>query len=153
MDTPIELSGAESITLHLPAQFRYLALARDAALEACQRLQFPEFDCYKVEMAVDEACTHIIEHGYHGEVPPEEELDHPGLTVVFAPHTDHLLIEITDRGDGFDFDTRQETSPDEYVVDGDEQGLGLYIIKRFVDHVEYQQDPQHGNRLRLTKHR
>ena len=122
-------------------------------MEACQRLRFTEFDSYRVEMAVDEACTNIIEYGYHGEVPAGQEIDHPGVVVVYSTYSDHLVIEITDHGDGFDFDEKLALDPAHYLIDDDEPGLGIYIIKRFVDSVDYHRDPLAGNRLRLTKNR
>ena len=153
MDTEFQTVDPQHIALHLPAQLRYLAVIRDAALEVCHRLAMSEFDGYKIEMAVDEACTHVIEHSYHGEPPPDQALDHPGLTVEFFEHPDRLVIDVTDYGDGFAADGMDGERPD--PADGGmyEPSLGIYIIRQFVDEVDYRPDPGQGNRLRLTKAR
>jgi serine/threonine-protein kinase RsbW len=151
VETPNDTTKTGSISLHLPAQFRYLAIARDAAMEACRRLRFAEFDCYKVEMAVDEVCTNIIEHSYGGEAPAGQELEHPGFVVEFFSFPDRLVVEVADQGDGFEFDSHRSLNPADYLANNSERGLGMYIIERFVDKVEYERNPQRGNRLRLTK--
>lgn len=153
MSTSIESPGTGSISLHVPAQFRYLAIVRDAAMEICKRMQFAEFDCYKVEMAVDEACTNIIEHGYKGEVPAGLEEDHPGLTVNFMAHPDRLVVEITDHSDGLALPGLGDGGSAIVPSDTDDDQLGMYIIQRFVDTADYRRDPKLGNQLRLTKNR
>ena len=122
-------------------------------MEVCLHLGMSEFACYQVEMAVDEACTNIIDYSYLGESAVGEEIEDPGLIVRAFEHKDRLVFEVVDWGAGFDFDHHPVENLENYLQTNDEPGLGMYIINQFFDHVEYWRDPKNGNRMRLTKHR
>ena len=62
-----------------------------------------------------------------------------------------MVVEIYDRGSGFDVDKQRPISPDEYVAAQRERGLGLFIIQKFVDDLQYERGGSAGNCLRLTK--
>ena len=83
-------ADSAAVSYHIPCQYRYLALIRDATLELGERLGLSDFDTYQLEMAVDEACTNIIEHGYGGERPPES--DDPGIYVVFIEQERKIIV-------------------------------------------------------------
>ena len=142
-------ADSAAVSYHIPCQYRYLALIRDATLELGERLGLSDFDTYQLEMAVDEACTNIIEHGYGGERPPES--DDPGIYVVFIEQERKITVEITDRGAEFDFGDHDVQSPKDFLTNQSERGLGMFIISAFVDEVTYHRDEQRGNVLRLTK--
>jgi anti-sigma regulatory factor (Ser/Thr protein kinase) len=148
---PPSSAHSASVSLHFPCEFRYLAVIRETALEVCSRVGMSEFDCYQVEMAVDEAVTNIIEHSYGGEAPPTTEQGKRGYIVVFMEHEDGVVIDIFDHGKGFDFDNHPIADPQEYLAQGNERGLGMFIISQFVDEIDYQRGTEQGNRLRLTK--
>ena len=140
-----------AVALHLPCGFRYLSLVRDAALEVSGEMGFDDFTAGQVEMAVDEACTNAIEHSYGGECQPEEEEKHPGLLIRFFRLCDGVVVEITDYGQGFDYQTDRIIHPEDYLSNRNERGLGLYIISQFVDQVHYDRGGASGNTMRLTK--
>ena len=81
----------------------------------------------------------------------EMEPRHPGLRLNLIQYGDRVVVEMLDRGKGFDFNERQVVEPDQYIEDERERGLGMYIIKRFVDEAEYETGTEVGNCLRLTK--
>ena len=147
-----DTTESEPLSLHVPSQYRYLALVRDAVMEVCVRAGMSEFTCYQIEMAVDEACANIIEHSYQGESAPGSEQDDPGFLVEIHEQNDRLVFELLDWGKGFEFDEHPAQNLETYLANQDERGLGVYIISRFVDEVEYRRDAENGNRLLLTKH-
>ena len=122
-------------------------------MEICIHVGMSEFACYQVEMAIDEACTSIIDYSYLGESAAGEEIEDPGLLVKAFEHKDRLEFEVVDWGQGFDFDEHPVQNLENYLETNNDRGLGLYVINRFFDNVEYRRDPKNGNRLRLTKHR
>lgn len=75
---------------------QYESLAQIAALirQATQELGLSSLDAYTVEMAVDEACTNIIEHAYGGEGLGEIELE-------YKIEADSLIITLRDHGKPF----------------------------------------------------
>lgn len=139
------------VTLHVPCRYSYLRVVRQAVLDLCARAGMSEFKAAQLEMAVDESCSNIIEHGYGGEVDFEGDPRHPGLRLNLIQYTDRVVVEILDRGKAFDFDQQEVVEPTEYLEGERERGLGMYIIKRFVDKAEYEPNTEAGNCLRLTK--
>lgn len=141
------------LSLQIPAALRYLALVRAATMELCEQIEMPPFKTAQLEMAVDEACANTIEHSYGGDCAPEEECTHPGVGLLFFEAPDGLLVEIHDFGVGFDAEGTDLVTPQEYLANQNERGLGLYIIRTFVDRMEYVRSAGQGNTMRLTKRR
>ncbi len=139
------------VTLHVPCRFSYLRIIRQAVLDLCARAGMSEFKTAQMEMATDEACANIIEHSYGGETAPENEPKHPGLGINLTQGSDRIVVEIIDRGRGFDFNEQQVIEPEDYVEGQNVRGLGMYIIKRFVEEATYERATASGNILRLTK--
>jgi anti-sigma regulatory factor (Ser/Thr protein kinase) len=117
-------------------------------------MEFVEKACYvsiinkKVtfafKLAVDEACTNIIDHGY-------ENLK-PGLIdLTFQTKHDEAILSIHD--DGRSFDPKQSVDVATNVDFEDRQvgGLGLVLIKKMADKIQYNSDPEKGNELILSK--
>lgn len=154
MGDPAQQPGASDpndLSLHVPGSYRYLALVRDAAVELAQQQGFNVFDASQFEMAIDEACTNVIEHSYGGECSLESEPDHPGICIRFIPMKNGIAVEISDYGAGFDFQQDRIVDAKDYIANGSERGLGLYIISQFVDDVRYEHGSGSGNTMRLTK--
>jgi serine/threonine-protein kinase RsbW len=147
-DKPIE----GFVTLHLPCRYSYLRMIRQSVIDMSARAGMSEFKSAQLEMAVDEACANVIEHSYGGEANAMNNPNHPGLRINLMQTSDHIIIEIFDRGQGFDFDSQKVVEPEDYVSTERQRGLGMYIIRKFVDEVTYEQGTSSGNCLRLMKH-
>ena len=97
----------------------------------------------KVQMAVDEASTNVINYAYSGSVGP--------LTIGLEVVEKEIFITIRDKGKQFD---PTEVPPPDLNPDVDQRkigGLGIYFIKKLMDGVSYSFDSQEGNRLTLKK--
>ncbi len=139
------------VTLHIPSQFGYLRVLRQSILDTSVRAGLSEFDAAQLEMAVDEACANIIEHSY-GSTRANKSGADGGIHVNLFQEKERVVVEIFDHGKGFDFDAHKEIDPETYLDEGNERGLGMFIIRRFVDEVTYERATPSGNRLRLVKH-
>ena len=137
-----------SITIDVPVDFSALESVRREVVDQAQVAGLSEAKSAELEMAVDEACTNIIEHSYAGTKPPHPP---PGLQLRISRYADRVEVEIFDGGIGFDFHQHPVVSPDQYVARRNQRGLGMYIITRFVDDCQYQRGTRVGNCLRLTK--
>jgi serine/threonine-protein kinase RsbW len=145
------LSVEGFVTLHLPCRFSYLRMIRQSVTDVSARAGLSEFQTAQLEMAVDEACANVIEHSYGGESGAVSNPEHPGLRINLMQCRDRVVVEIFDRGAGFEFDAQRVVPPDEYLDHQRQRGLGMYIIQRFVDDVQYERGTSSGNCLRLTK--
>jgi len=139
------------VTLHLPCRYSYLRMIRKSVIDMSARAGLSEFKAAQLEMAVDEACANVIEHSYGGEASAAGNPNHPGLRINLMQCKDRIVVEIFDRGAGFDFDAHRVVEPDQYLESERQRGLGMYIIRRFVDDVTYERATSSGNCLRLTK--
>ena len=98
---------------------------------------------YKIQLAIDEACTNVIKHAYRGEIGPVRlEMELIG---------DNLVISLIDRGVPFDPDIVPPPDLDADLEARKIGGLGIYFVKKIMDKVSYSFDSQTGNRLTMTK--
>lgn len=98
---------------------------------------------YELQLAVDEACTNIITHGY-ADMNPGSII----LEIKFEPK--NIVITLTDFG--HPFEPIETPAPDLEAVMRDEptSGFGLFIIYQTMDEVSYRTSA-FGNQLILTK--
>jgi serine/threonine-protein kinase RsbW len=131
--------GSRTVRLTIPAKAEYITLVRLAlsGLSGLRRLS--EEALGDMKLAVTEACTNSVRHGYNnGEGTVE---------VVYELRPDRLVVEVADDGPGFD------ASGDRPLRDGlAEGGLGIAIIQAVSDEFEAgKQADGSGSRLRFVK--
>lgn len=140
------------VTLSIPTEYRYLRMVRHSLTDLCVHAGLSEFKSAELEMAVDEACSRIIEHlTRKGSVKGTSI--HDGLRINLIQQGDQVIVEIFDHGPELDFLAEESANPETFAKnpDGGSQGLGIYVIKKFVDEVTHEKDAQSGNVLRLIK--
>jgi len=99
---------------------------------------------YAVEMAVDEACTNIIEHAYGGEGRGDIEC-------TCQVSSDGLTVRLRDYGRPFDPSSVPEPDINAGLDERREGGLGLYLIRKLMDEVRFEFTPDSGNVLTMVK--
>lgn len=132
----------ESLTV--PATLDSLALISAFITGATQRAGLDEHTAWQIELAVDEAATNIIQHGYDADSPGTIEL-------AWRIQGNELVVTLRDYGRRFNPDNVPPpdlTSPLEERQAG---GLGLYLMSRLMDRVQFDFDDQHGNLLTMVK--
>jgi serine/threonine-protein kinase RsbW len=97
--------------------------------EAAQDAGFDEMESYACELAVCEACENIILHGYGDDSTGEIE-----VSVQTEP--DNITIELWDDAPPFD-PANCTTKPTRAIENPPVGGLGLVIIHKVMDDVEY----------------
>lgn len=97
------------------------------------------------QLAVDEACTNIIEHGYGGE-------DRGGIEIACAAGEGELVITIRDEARPFDPEAVPEPTLNAPLEEMQIGGLGLYFMRQVMDAVEFAHEDG-ANRLVLVKRR
>ncbi|KFZ39444.1 MULTISPECIES: anti-sigma B factor RsbW [Thermoactinomyces] len=140
-DKPLDL-----VNLMIPAKPDYVGIARLTVSGIANRMGFSYDDIEDLKLAVSEACTNAVDHAYCGG---EGEIE---VTCNIFPN--RIQIEVIDRGNSFDLDEVQKrTGP--IKMSGSmngirERGLGLYLIKSLMDHVDIKGD--NGVIVRMTKY-
>lgn len=106
-------------------------------------LQLPASITMSINLAIEEAVTNIIRYGY----PPNLKSE---ITLRTSVAPGMLVTRIIDEGTSFD-PTEKETSDNVQSLDQQlTKGLGLFLIRRTMDKVEYHSVDNH-NELTLTK--
>jgi serine/threonine-protein kinase RsbW len=99
--------------------------------------------CYDLKLAVEEACTNVIVHGYAGM--------NPG-SIVLALELGLEQVRVTLTDFGHPFEPYEPAAPD--VVAGLDEGLshgfGLYFIYQTMDQIGYE-TAEDGNHLTFVK--
>ena len=106
-------------------------------------LHLPASITMSINLAIEEAVTNIIRYGY----PPNKEREIILRTSV-APGM--LTTRIIDDGISFDPTEKEATASTQSLDQQLTQGLGLFLIRRTMDKVEYHSTNNH-NELILTK--
>lgn len=159
---------AIELEIRCPVQPRVLGLIRNFATVVAGQMGFSEEEVGQIEMAVDEACANVVRHAYkHLGISSDEEdsrREAPPLPqntdgeegcilkVRVALGSDALRFQIMDNGIGMNRRPAGVGSVEEYLERGARGGLGVYIIKNFMDEVEYEFPPGRGTVLTMTKY-
>jgi len=132
----------KSIRVSVPSDPAYLGIVR-ALVECVARLAgFAEPEVSHVVVALDEACTNIIRHQYEGR--RDERIDIEALLDLEAGRVQFVLRDYGPVRDPKHFRGRD-------LADVRPGGLGLHIIRKVMDEVEYSAAPGGGMLLKLCK--
>ncbi len=141
------MEAVDHIEMRILSQPRYCCVVRAAVESIAAKLGMPEQKRHRLALAVDEAITNAIRHGYH------EQPDQP-IWIRMTPYGDNgtagLQIVIEDRSVGVDIDQIKDR-----VVGRDQEsevtpgGLGVHIIHQAADEVRFEKRTD-GDGLRLT---
>jgi len=138
------LSEQFDVDIRILSQPRYLCVVRAAVNAAIERYGFDEAACAQFMLAVDEAVTNVIRHGYDGaedrpiwvRLRPVDADGRDGFTIVIEDEARHVEPEIIRGRD---------------LADVRPGGLGVHIIRQVMDGVEYTKRPEGGMRLTMSK--
>jgi anti-anti-sigma factor len=130
--------------LTVSAEEGQLGRVRDFIVNVCEEAGFSTREISNTKLAVDEACTNIIKHAY------SDRREGGDITVVAEIESGRIKIHLKDRGKHFDFSAVKDPDLDQYVETGKKGGLGVFLINRLMDGVEYRASGG-GNELILTK--
>ena len=99
---------------------------------------------YDIQLAVDEACTNIVTHGY-------AELDPGSIILDLEVEPGRLTVTLTDFGHSFEPSSAPIPDVDAPIEERALGGFGLFFIQQSVDVVDYQVT-EDGNKMILTKY-
>ncbi len=134
----------DTSVLTIPNDTFYLPIVGAYVTTEAAQLGFQEADIGDVRLAVDEACTHIIETAFE---PGEEQ----AFTISCQRDPSGLKITIADQG--LPFDSHAIPDYDAHGgLDRELSGLPFYLIQRAMDKVRFVNKGRQGKELRLTKY-
>ena len=138
--------------LHTPGHGSYLAYIRTLVGDLARKVGFPEDDVAKIEMAVDEACSNVVEHAYAAKKEWRWKHRQPEIRLDVRTEDNRLIIEISDHGQRFDFTAYRPDDIQERLRQMKTDGYCIAIMRQFMDEVQYNSSDTDGNTLRLVKY-
>ncbi len=135
---------SERFQITLAAELESLRQFRDFIADCCAKFQIPESTVFELKLAVDEACTNIITHGYKGMNPGS-------IILSFRIEPDRILVSLTDFGHVFEPAEAPKPDVEAALEDRPLGGMGLYLIYKMMDNIDYQAS-EDGNTLTFTKY-
>jgi len=139
--------SAHEATITVTNDTGELSRVREMVREGVAESGFPVKLLNRVTIAVDEAVTNIMEHAFP-DVPNGRG------TIEIRQVVDAERYEVTIIDDGMlHYDPREHDTVDiqEHVESGKDSGLGIFLIRRIMDQVEYAFEKGSRNRLTMVK--
>jgi serine/threonine-protein kinase RsbW len=130
-------------SLCLAAELENLAVMRNFVQKSATALGVDPAVISDVVLAADEAVTNVIVHGYQGRQG----------TIEIKVEWEAMDVLVHVRDDAPPFDPTSVPSPDltRPLEERSPGGLGIYLIRQYVDEVIHRITPQGGNELILKK--
>ena len=136
---------AEKISKTVLSRTDHLLEVRDFVSDAARQFGFGEEDVANIVLAVDEACTNIIKHAY--QYAPDKK-------IFIAIHRNNGTFEVRIKDNGKNFDPDALKAPDlkRNLSHHRRGGLGVYLMKKLMDRVEYNFEAGQSNEVSLVKY-
>jgi anti-anti-sigma factor len=123
---------AEERRVVIPGILEEVAAVCDFVAEAAEAVGLDDSGVYYCQMAADEWCTNIIEHGFEGK--------HEGaqIEILLRLEPAQLSMTICDNGAPFDPSTLPDPDPAQSLEERQPGGLGWFFIRKLMSEVHYE---------------
>src|SRR5512144_2242959 len=120
---------AQRFSLTIDSRLERLSEVGNFIEDAASRCGMDDKQIYDVQMAVDEACTNVIEHAYGGKKSGKIE-------IVCEKRGNDFVVTIRDYGKPFDPDQVEQPKTNAPLSERNIGGLGLFFIHKLMDRVK-----------------
>ncbi len=130
-------------TMTVQASTEHLAEVRDFVAKHAADFGFKKQDVADIRLAVDEAYTNIIKHAYNHD-------NSKSVDIKLGYNSNTFWVCLLDSGKTFDPSSYREPDVRRRIKQKKRGGVGVYLIKRLMDDVEYTKEGS-LNKIRMTK--
>jgi len=128
------------------AQFEYLDEIREFVAGVARQGGFNDKEIYSLQLAADEAASNIIEHAYEG-------INDGLIRITCDMQGNEIVITMHDDGKSFNPSNVKQPNLKANLSERQIGGLGLYLMRKLMDKVQYESTPGEGNLLTMRKRR
>ena len=135
-------TGVQQVKLSIPSVAEYVGIVRLAISGIAARMNFPVEDVEDLKIAISEACSNCVQYAY-------EDGTNNFIDINCQIHSDKLVIEVIDKGQGFDYslvENNQKEPSTEINL-----GLGLTFIKNLMDDMTVDSKIGQGTTVTIVK--
>lgn len=139
----IRMLDEKTLEVNLPNKMGYERIAMDCSASFARIVGFLPERIDDLKTAVAEACLNAMEHGNKGRLDARVI-----VSMNFDGHT--FSVSVMDEGEGM------VQFPEDPDIEGKierlepPRGLGIFLIKRLMDHVEFNKMSDQGYMLRMV---
>jgi anti-sigma regulatory factor (Ser/Thr protein kinase) len=137
------LSSVES-RLVIRGNIEQVPTAREFVAQAARRAGLSEQAVYHCQLATDELCTNIVEHGYRFQG------DSQNIEIVCRVELPNFVITIVDEGPEFNPLNLPSPDPERPLEQRHGGGWGIHFSRQIMDYAEYSRQ-NNRNRTTLVK--
>ena len=120
-----------------------LRSVRSFVSDVLYKIGLSDTDVNMLVLAVDEVCSNLIIHSH--SCNPERY-----ITLEVRTDNNGIFFDIMDEGKLFNFMNYQEPTLDQLVQDQRKGGMGIILVKRIMDNIEFFRE-DNRNVIRLYK--
>lgn len=135
---------ADNFSLIVDSRLERLPDIAEFIQQAAQAYGLNEDQTYDVQMAVDEACTNVIQHAYGGRSDGT-------IDITCEKSGNKLVVTVRDFGKRFDPKKVARPRTQDPLSRRNIGGLGIFFMQKMMDQVEFKFSPSEGNRLTMVK--
>jgi len=128
-----------------PGKFSSLEKISQFIEEEAQNTSLDETAVYEVQLAVDEACSNIIEHAY-------KENEDGEIICSCTISSDAFTVILQDQAEPFEPDEIKNLEIGAPLEELGNRGAGVFLMKKLMDEVEFEFIPDEGTKLTLVKY-
>jgi len=136
---------AKNISKTVLSRTDHLLEVREFVSEAARQFGFNDEDVANIVLAVDEACTNIIKHAY--QYAPDKE-----IVIAIMRNNGTFEVRIKDNGKNFNPESLKAPDLKRNLSHHRRGGLGVYLMKKLMDKVEYNFAEGQTNQVSLVKY-
>src|SRR5262245_50047050 len=118
------------VEIQLPSNTKLLHSLRTLTRNLAETMGFGSKDSENTALAVEEAVSNVIEHGFHGE--PRHK-----MRIRFELEGQKFVVRIMHNGDQLDISQLYSDDLTNFYKQKKRGGLGIIIMKKFMDEVSY----------------
>jgi serine/threonine-protein kinase RsbW len=130
--------------LSVGSDMKNLAVIAGFVTKVAEKLGLDEDETFALQMAIDEACSNVMEHAYCGRSDGK-------VWLQVQAEDDQVVVVIRDQGEPFDPKSVPRPDISAPLHKRQNGGLGLYLMEKLMDSVEWEFDPERGNTLTMRK--
>ena len=111
------------------ADLRNVRVGARIVAECADAMELPSEKRHALDLSVSEALANAIKHS--------SAIGDDGISLKIDAKRDKIVVEVTDNGPGFDFDSVQIPDFPTSKADAKPSGYGIYLIKELADEISY----------------
>lgn len=137
------MTASAQIVLTVPASTAYISDVRDFVGKHALSSGFVQADIDAIRLSVDEAYTNVIKHAYQFD-------EQQTVSIRIESIPSGICISIFDQGIAYKSDAYQVPDIADRIRNRQRGGVGVFLIHKLMDQVEYLQD-EGCNVIRMIK--